>query len=156
MLAKDAGYSLITVIITVLITSILAYSAFIDVNFSNSAIEIENYTSQLAQDLRYVQALAMARNRQLRLNLFSDHYTITDTSGTAVPHPMAGVGQITLPAGMTLSWLGLPNNYVIFDGQGKPYIALGSPLTLMASVTLSMGGDTSLVTITPETGRVTP
>jgi hypothetical protein len=79
-----------------------------------------------------------------------------------VPHPFTGsTAQTNWNSGVTVALppTNLPNNLVAFDGRGIPYIDNVATNVLVAgtaTITLSKGGANQSVTITPQTGRVTP
>ena len=113
---------------------------------------------QLASDIRYTQTLAMTTGQRNRINLAAGSYQITTSTGGLLTHPATGdTGPIPLND-VTLSGWNPPltNNYVAFDGLGVPYslVTSSTGLTGSATITLSAGGDTRTVVISPETGRV--
>jgi len=131
----------------------------------NDPVMLSTQVDQLAGDIRYVQALAMTQGQRYRINLTATGYTMTlaDAGGTLVPHPVTGsTAQTNWNSGVTIALppTNLPSNLVAFDGLGIPYTnnvattALAAAST--ATITLSMGGASQSVTITPLTGRVTP
>ena len=130
----------------------------------NDPVMLSTQVDQLAGDIRYVQALAMTQGQRYRINLSATGYTLTlaDAGGTLVPHPVSGsTAQTNWNSGVTVTLppTNLPNNLVAFDGRGIPYIdnVATNPLVAgTATITLSKGGANLSVTITPQTGRVTP
>jgi len=131
----------------------------------NDPVTLSTQVDQLAGDIRYVQALAMTQGQRYRINLSATGYTLTlaDAGGTLVPHPVTGsTAQTNWNSGVTVTLppTNLPNNLVAFDGRGIPYTdnvataALAAANT--ATITLSLGGTSQSITITPLTGRVTP
>jgi hypothetical protein len=129
----------------------------------NDPVMLSTQVDQLAGDIRYVQALAMTQGQRYRINLTATGYTLTlaNAGGTLVPHPVTGsTAQTNWNSGVTVTLppTNLPNSLVAFDGRGIPYtnnvatVALGT----IAIITLSKGGASQSITITPLTGRVTP
>jgi len=127
-------------------------------------VMLSTQVDQLAGDIRYVQALAMTQGQRYRINLTATGYTLTlaNAGGTLVPHPVTGsTAQTNWNSGVTVALppTNLPNSLVAFDGRGIPYTdnlaatALGAA---PATITLSKGGVSQSITITTQTGRVTP
>ena len=91
-------------------------------------------------------------------------YRFLDSGGNPVVHPANGSNAATtLAAGATLALQATtPAGTALgFDGRGIPYsvttpTTFNGALTLQATITLSKGGANQPITITPETGRVTP
>ncbi len=145
-------------IVVIAIISVLALP-----RMGNDPALLSAQVSQLAGDIRYVQTLAMTQGQRYRINFTATGYTFTqaDAGGTPVPHPVTGsTAQIAWNSGVTISLpANLGNNLVAFDGQGVPYTdnvatsALGSTATIMLN---KSGAPSQSVTITPQTGRVTP
>ena len=73
----------------------------------------------------------------------------------AVIHPHTGIAAaILLGNGITLA---TTNAFIVFDGRGTPYNTAVLPGTLLAAdaiITLTASGQTQLVRISPQTGRV--
>ena len=140
-------------------------SAIALARMGNDPVMLSTQVDQLAGDIRYVQALAMTQGQRYRINLSAAGYTLTlaDAGGTLVPHPVTGsIAQTNWNSGVTIALppTNLPSNLVAFDGLGIPYrdnlATIALTLAQTATITLSMGGTSQSVTITPLTGRVTP
>src|SRR2546426_8401374 len=159
----ERGFTLRELLIVMVIVGII--SAIALTRTGNDPVMLSTQIDQLAGDIRYVQALAMTQGQRYRINLTATGYTLTlaDAGGTLVPHPVTGsTAQTNWNSGVTVTLppTNLPNSLVAFDGRGIPYtdnvatIALAAATT--ATITLSKGGANQSVTITPQTGRVTP
>lgn len=154
---RDDGFTLMELAVIILLLGILAFTAvprFLD----QGAVDVSVMAEQLANDIRYTQSLAMASGQRNRINLTATAYQITTSSGGLLTHPVTGgTGPIALN-GVTLSGWSPPltNNYVAFDGRGVPYslVTSSTGLASNASITLSGGGHTRNIVISPETGRV--
>jgi hypothetical protein len=109
---------------------------------------------QLAGDIRYTQSLAMTsgqRNR-ININLAAASYQITTSAGVPVAHPATGS---TAAISLGDVSLGGYSGYIAFDGKGIPYTDVsGTLLGTPAIITLSSGGNTRQVVVSPQTGRV--
>jgi MSHA pilin protein MshC len=157
------GFTLPEMIIVLVIVGII--SAIALTRTENDTVLLSTQVDQLAGDIRYVQALAMTQGQRYRINLTATGYTLTlaNAGGTLVPHPFTGsTAQTNWNSGVAVALppTNLPNNLVAFDGRGIPYTdnlataALAAAST--ATITLSKGGASQSITITPLTGRVTP
>ena len=151
------GFTLVEMIIVLILIGIIAVVT-IPRAPSRGSLTIDGQANQLASDIRYVQTLSMTRGQRYCLNLAAGSYSMTTASSTCtssagVEHP-AGLGFPITLEGVTLGWTNLPNNYVIFSGQGVPFSAAATALGNDAVITLSGDGGPKTVTISPVTGRV--
>src|SRR2546428_11221447 len=158
----ERGFTLRELLIVMVIVGII--SAIALTRTGNDPLMLSTQVDQLAGDIRYVQALAMTQGQRYRINLTATGYTLTlaNAGGTLVPHPLTGsTAQTNWNSGVTgtLPPTNLPNSLVAFDGRGIPYIDNVATNVLVAgtaTITLSKGGANQTVSITPQTGRVTP
>ncbi len=152
-----SGFTLVELVITLIILSILATTAYIQ--WPGATLTLSSAANKLAADLRYTQSLSMSANQRYRLvKTSANTYQIVNSSGTAVILP-SGASAVSLGSNIAFSSLtNIPNNLIAFDGRGVPYTDTGPPGTALATTavfTLSGGGETMTVSITPQTGRVT-
>ncbi len=127
----------------------------------NDSVLLSTQAEQLANDIRYVQSLAMTQattvpsQARYRINFVSaSTYTFTKADGTAVPHPLTGSTAATgLSSGVTMT---SGNSLIGFDGRGIPYTdaAVSSVLGGTATITLTKNAATRTVTVAPQTGLV--
>jgi MSHA pilin protein MshC len=155
--ARDGGFTLVELVVIILLLGMLAF-VVVPRFLSKSAIDVSVTAEQLANDIRYTQSLAMTSGQRNRINLTASTYQITTSSGGLLTHPVTGgTGPITLN-GVTLSGWNPPltNDYVAFDGRGVPYSLVTSSTGFAgsATITLTGGGYTRSIVISPETGRV--
>ena len=159
-----AGFTLIELVMVLAVVAII--SAIAVSRMSSDPLVISTQAEQLANDIRYVQSLAMtqaataAPQARYRINFVSTStYTITRADGTPMPHPLTGSTAATaLGSGvtMTLPPVGLGNSLIGFDGRGIPYTdaAVSAALGATATITLTKDAVTRSVTVAPETGLV--
>jgi MSHA pilin protein MshC len=157
---KHSGFSMIELIVVLLVVGILA--AALLPRGTDRALSIGAQADQLAGDIRYVQSLAMTQGQRYRINFTATTYAFFAVSGSvAVPHPVTGsTTAIPLATGVTLTIhpTNLPNDLVAFDGRGIPYTDSAATTLLAANavITLTGTGGSNTLTISPQTGAVTP
>jgi len=154
--AKENGFTILEIVIVIIIVGIL--SVFASSRWGSTSLSTDGQGEQIANDIRYAQALAMTRNDRYRfVRTSATTYQVLNSAGTAIS--LAGGTTTTLGTGISFgAFTNLPSNLVAFDGKGAPYTTTGSPGTALAatgSIPVTSGGNTSTVTITPQTGRVT-
>jgi prepilin-type N-terminal cleavage/methylation domain-containing protein len=159
--ALQRGFTLQEMLIVIVLVGII--SAIALPRMGNDPVLLSTQVDQLAGDIRYVQALAMTQAQRYRINLTATGYTFTlaDAGGTAVIHPLTGsAAPINWNSGTAIALppTNLPNNLVAFDGRGVPYTdnLATTALAATATIVLSRGPANQQITISPETGKVTP
>lgn len=156
MQRQEKGFTLIELVIVLILLSILATATYIQ--WPATTINLGAQADQLAADIRYAQSLSMTKGERYRLvKTSSTAYQITNSAGTPILLAR-GNTTMTLNSAITFGTLtNLPNNLIVFDGKGAPYVTTGSPGTALSSTAtlpLVSGAETKTVAITPETGRV--
>lgn len=153
MIGHSKAFTLIELVIVIVIVAIIAVIATIA--WPGQAISASAQAERLASDIRYMQNLAMTKHERYRVNFpSSTQYTLTDDSGVGVTHPSAGSSSINLESGMSLSTSGLPNNYIEFESNGRPYTSPSTALSGTATITISTSNSSDTVSIAPQTGKV--
>jgi prepilin-type N-terminal cleavage/methylation domain-containing protein len=152
----ESGFTLIELVLVIVIMSFLSVGVYIA--WPGSTINLKGQADQIASDIRYAQALSMTKGERYRwVKTSSTTYQITNSSGTAILLA-GGSTTVTLNSGMAFgSFTDLPNNLVVFGGNGTPYTDTGSPGTALAStaiIPITAGSETKNISISPETGRV--
>lgn len=151
---KEMGFTLIELIIVIIVISIIAVAAF--PKWPGLTINLGGQTNQIADDIRYAQALSMTTGQRYRwVRVSTTTYQVLNAAGSAIP---LGLGNttVTLNNGMSFGTLtNLPNNLIAFDGLGTPYTDTGSTLLAStATIPITAGSNTMTISISPETGRV--
>jgi MSHA pilin protein MshC len=162
---KANGFTLIELVLVILLIGIISAVAFI--KWPALSLNLKAQTEQLANDLRYTQALSMTQNQRYCLKISSNTYQIIASSTSGIVKLAAGNTTTTLSSGISFGTL-VPAGTVlyIFDGKGVPYtststtcttanVNAATALTSTGSIPLNGGGQTQTVNITPETGRIT-
>lgn len=148
---RHGGFTLMELVATLVLMGILAFSVvprFLD----KGSIDVSATAEQLAGDIRYTQSLAMTSGQRNRINLAAASYQITTSAGAPVAHPATGS---TAAISLGDVSLGGYSGYIAFDGKGVPYTDVsGTLLGTPATITLSSGGNTRQVVVSPQTGRV--
>ncbi len=152
MRLKTRGFSLVELIIVILLLGVLGI--FFSIIWSDTSVGLDAQTSLFASDLRYAQNLSITQHQRFRLTIISSNqYKFQNGSGVDVIIPNRS-NPIELEEDITFS--SLPTNKIIFDSKGRPYDANSNPLITATIFQLTADGDTSNVTIYPETGRIIP
>jgi prepilin-type N-terminal cleavage/methylation domain-containing protein len=160
LLKQGSGFTLIELVVTLVVVSLLAL--FVSTNttlYQLQGINASAAAEQIANDIRYTQALAMTKGQRFYwTKISSTSYQINSAAGTAALLS-GGTTTVTLTGGASLGTLSnLPNSLVAFDGTGTPYTTSSSPGTVLsaqASIPVTSAGETRTVVITPGTGMVT-
>ena len=157
-LHKALGASLIELVMIILIVGALAVMPLI--NWPGTGLNIDAQAKQFADDIRYTQSLSQSKAERYRIvEASATSYQILNSSGTPITFA-TGSTAITLNSGLSFgTWTNLSSNLIAFDGRGTPYLSTGTPGTALSAatsytVTITGGGNTKTITITPITGMV--
>lgn len=148
---RTSGYTLIELISVIMIISIVA--VYLIFTWPGAEINLDAQTQQVANDIRYAQALSMTSGLSYKFIILTNTtYQIQQTiAGT--PITMAqGNTTVTLNSGITFG--SYSTSAIEFDGKGQPYNSTGTILAANATIPLTAGGQTETVTVTPITGSV--
>lgn len=152
MLTAVKGVTLIELMLVILVIGILSVVAGPTFRATQANVSQEAY--RVLNDVRYAQALSMTTGFRYRwVRSSSSTYQILSESGVPVVLPTGGT-TLTLSNGVSLT-TNLPNNVLVFDSSGAPYINTSIPGTALSStgtITLSGASQTKTIQITPQTG----
>jgi type II secretory pathway pseudopilin PulG len=141
----------------IMIASIMAVVVL--TQWQGATLNVYGQAEQVANDIRYAQALSMTKGQRFYFNKVSNTtYQILDLAGTPITFASGGT-TMTLNSGITFgSFTNLPGGLVAFNGEGIPYSNTSTPGTVLssaASISLTGGGKTNTVIIAPTTGVTT-
>ncbi|EKE01537.1 MAG: hypothetical protein ACD_21C00107G0015 [uncultured bacterium] len=141
---KNFGFTILELVIIIVILGVVA--VITSIKLPGTSVNVVAQATQLANDIRYTQNLSMARNQHYRLVITSSSsYAVRDGSGNTDYNINLGSGIILSPSGYT----------IIFNSKGVPYSDDSTPLASTATISVISSEQTSVVSITPKTGRVT-
>lgn len=154
-MSKQNGWTLIELIVVLVIVSILVF--VMHKAWPGKAALVRAEAQQLAQHLRSVRQYAVAHDESVRLNFdtAAKSYQFTDSSGTTpIQFPSLNNATVSLDGDTTLTLVNLPNSYLLFDKNGKAFIASDLALSADATITLAGSGVSEVVTVKAYTGAV--
>ncbi len=150
-----AGFTLVELLIVLAVLGLISTAVL--TKWSTNPSRYDAIAEQLRRDLRYTQALAMAKNVRYRVNLLSTSYWISDNSGNAIAHPAVGTARVNLPGDILLTWNSvlMPNNYIAFDGKGIPHADASSTSSTQAIVVTNASASyVRVLSVSADTGVV--
>jgi MSHA pilin protein MshC len=145
------GFTLIELVVVLVVLAIVA--AMAAVRWSGAGTNLGPQADQLASDIRYVQSLSQTRAQRYCIAFTATNYTVTNNNCATVVNLPTSANPVTISSGITLAF---SNPLLTFSTLGRPYTdaAATTPLAADATITLSAGGESMTVRVTPETGRV--
>ena len=153
--ATVKGFTLVELAVIIILVALLAFTAM--PRLPGPSLDVDSQAEQLAAEIRYTQSLSMTRGDRYRVNLTAAGYQITDSGGlNPEVHPGTSSTNPVALDGVSLGGYNPPltSSYVAFDGRGIPYVDASTTLSANATITLTGGGATRTIVISPETGRV--
>jgi prepilin-type N-terminal cleavage/methylation domain-containing protein len=161
----NSGFTIIEMIVVLVLMTILA-ATVLGRGVTTQTLDLNSATEKLRNQIRYAQSLAMKRSDTIVWGIKSSgsEYWVfrnanpdTQANEYRIPggdYPVAGnrINETDLGAAVT-------DFTIFFDRIGKPYTAytsptINTPLSSNLTITLSSGGDSRTVRVTPETGFV--
>jgi prepilin-type N-terminal cleavage/methylation domain-containing protein len=157
---RNSGFTIIEMIVVMLLMGILA-ATVLGRGVTTGTLDLNSATDKLRNQIRYAQSLAMKRSDTVwGVNSSGTEYWLfrdTPSNEFRVPggdYPTAASRILETDLGATVS-----DFTVFFDRIGKPYTlytspTVNTPLAANLTITLSAGGDSRTIRVTPETGLV--
>jgi len=153
IIANNRGFSMIEAIVVLIIIAILAPIVVSQAFKQADTTPLITEAEILKVNLRYAQIRAMNDTVTWGISIAgSTTYTLVRTGGTTPNLPGDSSTTHTLTGGVTIS--SGAGTTVTFNEWGAPVDGSGTPLTANTTVTLSLGGSSSTVTITKNTGYI--
>ena len=155
------GFTLIELVLLIVLLAILAAVAIPRLG-SVTGDQAGAFARKLKAHVAYAQELAMSTGMRHRVEFTASTYRVVNDAngngtygeaGEVAADPSGGDLDITAPSGVTLA-TDLDGGYVEFDTLGVPYDNSGSLPPGGRTVTVSGGGVSRILTIQPETGRL--
>lgn len=160
------GFTLIELIMVMVLLSIVSVTAFIAIS-SYRTQHLYAAAERIAGDLRYAKNLALTSTKWHGVVFNVDPantYSLYETDGltdTLIKKPEDPGQDFTVNLSQDYSGISISNvsisggSQVEFNPYGAPYTdKTGSALTSTGIITLSGGGPTASVCISPESGRI--
>jgi MSHA pilin protein MshC len=153
------GFTLVELVLVLTIAGVLAAVA-VPRMVDRSAFQTHGSAAEIRTALRYAQMLALAKNREVCVDVNANVLSLTfDSSLNPVPPPGVCAPSVTRPGEGTLAYtVPMPANITLtpnmafrFDGQGRPTSNLAVPW--IAAVTFTVGGSAPVI-VDAETGYV--
>ena len=147
------GFTLIELVIVMIIMAIVA--AFIAIRMPD--VDLGNQSSQIINDIRYAQSLAVSANLRHRFYFGVNTYSVASydqTSGieTFIYFSQAGATSVTLGSGISFVKAPTPD-CIAFNGRGQPCDCVsGAVSTSDTIVRIGAGLTTKDAVITASTG----
>lgn len=153
-LSQAAGFTLLELVLVILVIGVISFT--ITPTRLETPIRLQYEAQRVLSDIRYAQALSMASGQRYRfVRASTTTYQLLNEAGIAITLPN-GSTTLTLSSGVSFGTLtNLPSNLVAFDSFGIPYTTSSYPGTALASaatIPLTNGTQTSIITITETTG----
>ena len=156
---NEKGVTLIEIIMTMVITGILAAVAINRLKDEPALIQQKNAAKVALNDFRYAQEMAITHGKAVRIEVEVDNnqYAVKwNQTGSYLTNPVAG-GPFIRKFGkdeflyVTITNSQLPDGKITYGTSGKPF-ANGTALNTAKSA-LSINGQISLIVL-PYTGKV--
>ena len=134
----------------IVVLSIVSLLMITTIKWPGKGINLTAQAERLANDIRYVQSLAMANDDYYEITFDTTQNRYTITPGV---FPVWQNDTVNIETGITIS--AISNNYLGFDEKGIPYTNnTGTKLSSDATITLTTEGKNKIITILVETGKV--
>ncbi len=149
---NKSGFTLIEVVTVLILLGILA--AFVAMRATDHHSELVAQTEILKSHLRYAQMKSMTSNGVWGIHSAGNSYRLftNGDTGTGIQLP----GEDDLEVDLSTYGLSLSGFTYSFETWGSPCtdVDASARLTATASITVSEGGESKSITITPYTGLI--
>lgn len=160
---NSKGFTLWELLLVLIFASLLAL-VFIPTASINT-VPFESAIEKLKYDIRYAQWMAMNRKLVYGLNFdtVAETYSLYQTApATIIADPQNPADSYMVDYQTNSKFRGVDlfsadihgTTRLEFDGRGIPYDANHAALAAAATITLRFNGNTSTITVQPQTGRV--
>lgn len=149
---NEKGFTLLELVITMVLMAVLSVTVI--ARWPSEAINLDALSEQVTRDIRLMQSLAMSRGERFQIHFTADGYQLRYLDNSPFYHPGAGNHQLVMPDGVNLT---ASQSTLVFSSLGTPYTNTnipGTALSTNATVTLTLGSESRIITIHPETGYV--
>lgn len=153
--ALEHGFSLIELLVVMMLMTIVGMFAYMA--WPKDDFDVSAQAESLASDIRYTQALSIAKNERYRVDFTNPaQYQILNSAGSFVLIPSVGATVMPFKTGITHN---STINYLVFDGHGTPYSSTtssGSGTVLTGDLVIVISGtlSTKQILVVSETGGV--
>lgn len=147
--SRSGGFTLIETITVLLIVGILASVVLSRGASLNS--DLPARVGEVRSQLRYLQLMTMKKGINLALTCDGTSYWAHNSTNASLPLP----GESSATISLADKKMQMSAFTISYDAFGIPYS--GSPLTKLtnnATISITAGGKTGTLTVTPETGFV--
>ncbi len=153
---QPRGFTLIEIVVVLVVLGILSLRITLSPD-GPQVLSLKAEAQSIVSQLRRAQFHAISGNKRTKVSFAPQTYSLEDiTYNTAILDMRTGLSTIAIPSDFQMTFSGLPNNYVVFDSQGTPYInETNSRLAQSAIITITYKNQNFQVEIQPSTGQIT-
>ncbi len=151
-LMGTSGFTLIEVVVVLLLLGIM--TAFVAMNATEHNSELIARTEVLKSHLRYAQMKSMSSNAVWGISASGNNYWLFTGGSTATKRQLPGESDLNVD--LSAHGLSVPDFTYSFENWGAPCsdAAATTRLTTAATISVSEGGTSKTITITPYTGLI--
>ena len=160
--AVREAFTLVEILVVVVILGIAMVMA-VPMFSSAASVQVDSAANMIASDLEYARSMAITKQQSYGAQFYvdTDKYRIIDHNSNVVEHPInRGNFEIIFPSQRNLNQVDISgididgSDKVSFDYLGSPFNNTGTAMNNEGVITISAGGITKTVRISPVTGYV--